>query len=67
MNFSDALPFGVSVATTWLNLMMIGDWADAGMAKPSASAATDAAIAKVRMISPCCYSLGLPNAGRLIQ
>ncbi|MGY4481365.1 hypothetical protein ACVWWR_000556 [Bradyrhizobium sp. LM3.2] len=53
MNFSDALPFGVSVATTWLNLMMIGDCADAGPV--SASAAIDAAAKmSFRMLPPTC-------------
>src|SRR3954453_9062289 len=32
LNLSTPLPFGVSLATTWLNLMMIGDCAAAGPA-----------------------------------
>src|SRR3569623_1907865 len=62
LNFSAPLPFGVSLATTWLNLMMMGS-ALAGPARPSASAAMDAAIAKVRMMSPLLFSLGPPRAG----
>jgi hypothetical protein len=41
---------------------MMGDWADAGPVKPSARTAMDAAIAKVRIISPFCY-LGHPARG----
>jgi hypothetical protein len=48
------LPFGVSEATTWLNLMTIGAWAVAGPA--SANAAIDAA-AKISlcMVPPALF------------
>ena len=41
LKYSAPLPFGVSTATTWLNLMTIGCWAAAG--KASANAAKSAA------------------------
>ncbi len=54
LNFSAAAPFGVLVATTWLNLMMIGDCADAGPAR--ANAATDAAASiNLRMFPPAFF------------
>src|ERR1700690_1387707 len=43
LNLSAPLPFGVSFATTWLNLMMIGDWA---MPVPGAMKMAAAAAAR---------------------
>jgi hypothetical protein len=51
LNFSAAAPFGVFEATTWLNLMMIGDCADAGPATANATADAAANI-NVRMFPP---------------
>jgi hypothetical protein len=50
LEFLGALPFGVFGATTWLNLMMIGDCAAAG--PTSASTATEAAARMIFFMFP---------------
>jgi hypothetical protein len=59
LNFSVASPFGVFGATTWLNLMMIGDCAAAGLTRVGparANATTDAAASiNLRMFPPAYF------------
>jgi hypothetical protein len=51
LNFSEANPFGVFGATTWLNLMTIGDCAAAGPTRVN-TAIDAAAKINLRMIPP---------------
>jgi hypothetical protein len=50
---SAARPFGVSVATTWLNLMTMGAWAHAAaLSDAPASSASAATTDLIFMMSP---------------
>ena len=71
LNFSAPWPLGVFSATTWLNLMTIGAWADALNGRAAAPATAPAAIIISRrfksILRIACLLSGLfvaPAAGR---
>jgi hypothetical protein len=65
LNFSAASPFGVLVATTWLNLITIGDCAAAGPTRVSAAIDAAAKIS-LRMIPPVIFAERDKTAPKLV-